>query len=163
LGKQPYLTIGGWTHTAIFGWMPIATRESLAWLRANLLNDRSEVRAKPVRLYVMGANEWREYDSWPPPGYAPQRWHLQGNRGLATAAPQDSTPDIYRYDPANPTPGVGGVSLSDNSGAKDNRALEARADVLTYTSAVLTQDVEMIGAVTAELYVKSSLQYTDFF
>ncbi len=48
-------------------------------------------------------------------------------------------------------------------GAKDNRKLEARADVLIYTSAVLEHDVEVIGPVIAELYVRSSLQYTDFF
>ncbi len=48
-------------------------------------------------------------------------------------------------------------------GPKDNRNLEARADVLVYTSAVLEHDVEVIGPVTAELYVRSSLQHTDFF
>src|SRR5260370_21737751 len=48
-------------------------------------------------------------------------------------------------------------------GPKDNRSLEARADVLVYTSAVLEQDMEVIGPVTAELYVHSSLEHTDFF
>src|SRR5215469_4161328 len=48
-------------------------------------------------------------------------------------------------------------------GPKDNRSLEARADVLVYTSALLEQDMEVIGPVTAELYVRSSLEYTDFF
>lgn len=48
-------------------------------------------------------------------------------------------------------------------GAKDNRTLEARADVLVYTSAVLEQDLEVIGPLLADLYVQSSLEYTDFF
>src|SRR6266480_346423 len=48
-------------------------------------------------------------------------------------------------------------------GPKDNRSLEARADVLVYTSAVLEQDMEVIGPVSAELYVRSSLEHTDFF
>ncbi len=161
-GKHPYLTVGPWAHTN-FGWMPVAVRDSLAWFRAYLKNDRSGLRAKPVRLHVMGSKQWRDYESWPPPGYAPQRWHLQADRALTTAVPQASPPDRYHYDPADPTPAVGGVTLGENNGPKDNRALEARSDVLTYTSAVLTQDVEVIGDVKSELYVQSSLQYTDFF
>ena len=48
-------------------------------------------------------------------------------------------------------------------GPKDNRSLEARPDVLVYTSAVLEQEMEVIGPITADLYVRSSLEYTDFF
>lgn len=161
-GKQPYLTIGPWTHTG-FGGMAATVREGLIWLRAQLLNDRSGLGEKPVRIQIMGTNKWREYDEWPPAGYAAQRWYLQANHALDTAAPQNAAPDTYRYDPANPTPSVGGVSLSMNSGPKDNRKLEARADVLSYSSAVLDHDVEIIGDVQAELYVKSSIGYTDFF
>ena len=161
-GRNPYLTIGPWAHNDL-RWMPTAVRESLMWLRAHVLNDRSSLREKPVRLYVMGANEWREYDAWPPAGYADQRWHLQADKGLSPQTPADSDPDHYRYDPADPTPAVGGASLSQNAGPKDNRALEARPDVLCYTSAPLEGDVEVIGAVRAELYVQSSLAHTDFF
>jgi uncharacterized protein len=162
VGAQPYLTIGPWAHT-MFGWMPIAIHESLAWFRAYLLNDRTGLRHKPVRIYVMGADEWREYDEWPPTGYAAQHWHLQPNHTLDTAMPQETTPDTYHYDPADPTPAVGGTTLSRNSGPKDNRELEARADVLVYSSALLYRDIEVIGTVQAELYVKSSLDYSDFF
>jgi hypothetical protein len=58
---------------------------------------------------------------------------------------------------------MGGVSLGQNSGPKDQRALEARADVLTYTSTPLDRDLEVIGPVQAELFVRSSLAHTDFF
>jgi len=77
--------------------------------------------------------------------------------------PPESGPDRYRYDPADPTPAVGGISLSANAGPKDNRALEARADVLSYTSAPLAEAVEVIGSVSAELFIQSSLAHTDFF
>jgi hypothetical protein len=161
-GRQPYLTLGPWAHrtTGMFGYM---MRDSIIWFRAQLLGDKSLLREMPVRLFVMGVNEWRDYPAWPPTGYAPQAWHLQAGKKLAPTPPAASEPDQYRYDPADPTPAVGGSSLSDNSGARDNRQLEARADVLVYDSERLTQAVEVIGSVQAELYVKSSLAHTDFF
>lgn len=140
-----------------------ALRESIAWFRAHLLGERSRLRQSPVRVLIMGTNEWRDLPEWPPAGYGAQRWHLQAGGGLATAIPAESEPDHYRYDPADPTPAVGGSSLSQNSGPKDNRALEARPDVLCYSSASLDRDVEAIGPVSAEIYVQSSLAYTDFF
>lgn len=161
-GHQPYLTIGPWSH-ADFGGLGRMLRESIIWSRAQLLGDKSRLRQSPVQVYVMGANEWRDFPDWPPAGYRPQRWHLQQGRGLASHMPGASEPDHYRYDPADPTPAVGGVSLSTNTGPKDNRKLEARSDVLTYTSAPLEQDVEVIGPVSAELFVQSSLEHTDFF
>ncbi len=161
-GQQPYLTIGPWSHTD-FGGLGRMLRESIIWSRAQLLGDKSHLRKSPIQVHVMGANEWRDFPDWPPAGYEPQRWHLQKNRGLAPNAPEASDPDHYRYDPADPTPAVGGVSLSQNTGPKDNRALEARSDVLSYTSAPLDRDLEIIGAVSAELFVQSSLEYTDFF
>jgi uncharacterized protein len=162
-GRDPYLLIGPWTHGA-FASMPVLTRETLAWLRAHLDGDRSGLRAAPVRLFIMGSNEWRDFADWPPPARS-ERWHLHAHGALAPAAPAASEPDQYHYDPADPTPAVGGNSLGDQKhmGPKDNRRLEARADVLTYTSAVLEQDLEVIGPVTADLYVRSSLEYTDFF
>jgi putative CocE/NonD family hydrolase len=160
-GRQPHLTIGPWTHGSL-GQLQVQMRESIMWLRAHLLGDRSGLRDKPVRVYVIGAEEWREYSEWPPSGYQVQRWLLQSGGKLSTAIPEESEPDRYRYDPADPTPAVGGTGLS-ISGPKDNRALEARADVLCYTSEPLDHAMEVIGPVRAELYVKSSLEHTDFF
>ena len=161
-GCQPYLTIGPWAHTspAMF---PALVRETILWLRAHLLGDRSGLRESPVRVFVMGANEWRDFPEWPPAGSSARGWHLQAGHGLSIQPPSESQPDHYRYDPADPTPAVGGTSLSRNSGPKDNRALEARPDVLLYSSAPLESDIEIIGPVSAELYVQSSLNDTDFF
>ncbi len=162
-GRQPFLLIGPWTHGE-FSSTPVMTRETLSWLRAHLNGDQSSLRAAPVRLFVMGAKEWRDFADWPPPAQS-ERWHLQPGGALAPAAPPASEPDRYRYDPADPTPAVGGNSLGapEHMGPKDNRKLEARADVLVYTSAVLERDLEVIGPVTADLYVRSSLEHTDFF
>ncbi len=162
-GRQPYLLIGPWYHGQLAS-APTMTRETLTWLDAQLKGDRSHLRTQPVRLFVMGANTWRDFDDWPPPA-TPQRWHLHSGGALSTDAPADAEPDRYRYDPSDPTPAVGGNSLGSpkRMGAKDNRTLEARPDVLVYTSAPLAQDMEIIGPVTADLYVQSSLEHTDFF
>ncbi len=161
-GKQPYLTIGPWIHTSIAG-LTVALKESLAWFDAHLRDDRSHLPTAPVRIYVMGANQWRELPDWPPAA-TPTRWYLQPARGLASAAPAaDQSPDTYRYDPARPTPAIGGVYLGPGSGPQENRPLEARSDVLTYTSAPLTRDLEIIGPVQAEVYFQSSTPFTDVF
>ena len=161
-GNHPFLTIGPWTHSsaALF---PVVLQESLVWFQAHLLVAAGRLRAAPVRVFVMGRNRWTDYPDWPPPGYRPVRWFLQPAQGLATEPPPAAGPNRYRYDPAHPTPAVGGSSLSRNSGAKDHRALEARGDVLVYTGAVLAHDVEVVGAVQAELYFTSSLAHTDVF
>jgi putative CocE/NonD family hydrolase len=161
-GKRPYLTIGPWAHTSVVAF-PYMLRESLAWFRAHLLGDPERLRKAPVRVFVMGHNRWKRLPDWPPPGYQAQRWFLQPGHGLTPQPPGAAPPDRYRYDPADPTPAVGGSSLSENSGPRDNRGVEARKDVLIYTSAVLDQDVEVIGPVPAELFVQSSLPHTDFF
>jgi putative CocE/NonD family hydrolase len=161
-GKAPYLTIGPWTHTDESSFK-VSLGDSIAFFRAHLLGDRSALRESPVRLYLMGANEWRDFPDWPPPGQKPQRWYLQAHGGLSTEAPGKSEPDRYRYDPADPTPGVGGGSLSKNCGPMDNRELESRRDVLVFTSEPMQADLDVIGPISVEVYVRSSLEHTDFF
>ena len=163
-GRQPSLLIGPWFHGQ-FGSAPISTQDSLRWLETHMKGKKANRDGKPVRLFVMGANVWRDFVDWPPPAQQ-QRWHLQPRGALSLAAPgPDAEPDRYRYDPADPTPAVGGNSLGarQRMGQRDNRALEARQDVLVYTSEPLQQDREVIGPVSADLYVGSSLEHTDFF
>jgi putative CocE/NonD family hydrolase len=116
-----------------------------------------------VRLFVMGEEAWRGFGSWPPAGYPPRRLHLQPGGALGDEAPAAAPPDRYRYDPADPTPAVGGVRMAGTAGRVDNAALEARADVLTYTTEPLEADVEVIGDVGAEIWFRSSLPHADVF
>jgi uncharacterized protein len=160
-GRPARLTVGPWTHTspgAIQAAMAETLTFGLAYARAAEPPARS-----PVRLYVMGEKAWRDFSAWPPPGYARQRFHLQPAGALAVEPPPESAPDRYRYDPADPTPTVGGVRMSASAGRADNTRLEARADVLTYTTAPLGQDTEVIGDVAAEIWFRSSLRYADVF
>ena len=161
-GQKPYLTIGPWSHSSPQAFTT-SLRESIAWFRAHLLGDRRHLREAPVRIYVMGSEEWRDYPTWPPPGARNQRYYLQPQGGLAQRPPRASAPDHYRYDPADPTPSVGGAMLNSDSGPTDNVTLEKRKDVLTYTTSPLDRPIEVIGPVSAELFVHSSLAYTDFF
>ncbi|HEY9241391.1 MAG TPA: CocE/NonD family hydrolase [Streptosporangiaceae bacterium] len=69
----------------------------------------------------------------------------------------------FRYDPADPTPSVGGQLVTGQAGAQDNRALEARPDVLVFTSGPLPADLEVIGPVSARLRVRASGPHFDLF
>ncbi|WP_200305376.1 CocE/NonD family hydrolase [Streptomyces adelaidensis] len=112
---------------------------------------------------MTGQDAWRDFESWPPKGYEEQRFHLHPGGTLAVGPPLASAPDTYRYDPADPTPSVGGVAMPPGAGRVDNTELEARADVLTYTTAVLDEYVEVVGGVRAEVWFSSSLPYADVF
>jgi len=160
-GHEPHLTVGPWFHYDLRHVM-VSNREALAWFRAHLLGERGGLRPHPVRLFVTGADEWRDYPHYPPPGTRQVRWHLQPGRGLAEGAPAESEPDHYRFDPSDPTPAPRGPTLIGNSRPADNRPLERRSDVLTYTSEPLRRPLEVIGSVTADLYVRSSREHTDF-
>jgi putative CocE/NonD family hydrolase len=161
VGQRPYLTVGPTWHLDIRNFATM-TQEGLAWFDAYLKNDPSRLRQHPVRIFVMGSNEWHELADWPPPAQD-TRYFLHGQQQLAIDQPVDvSLPDRYVYDPGNPTPAYGGPLLSFNAGPHDQRALESRSDVLTYTTEPLSEDLEVIGAPRVELYVRSSLAHTDF-
>ncbi|MGH3556967.1 MAG: CocE/NonD family hydrolase [Mycobacterium sp.] len=152
------LTIGPWTHAEFTN---AAVLEAVDFGLAYARGEQPSPRA-PARLYVMGEEAWRDFDSWPPKGYVAQRFYLQPHGGLSTLPAAESQPDSFRYDPADPTPAVGGARLT-GGGRVDNKALEARADVLTYTTASLGDDVEVIGDVSAEVWFRSSQPYADVF
>jgi putative CocE/NonD family hydrolase len=130
---------------------------------------------KPVKIFVMGANEWRDEDDWPVPQAKSTKFFLhssgkansvRGNGALSTTAPGKETSDQYVYDPANPVPTVGGPLCCEPqrwpAGPRDQRSVEARDDVLVYSTPAMAEDVEVTGPVTLELYAKSSAVDTDF-
>ncbi|WP_327745419.1 CocE/NonD family hydrolase [Streptomyces europaeiscabiei] len=158
-GREARLTIGPWTHTSLDNTL---TREAVEFGLAHARGEQPPERA-PVRLYVTGEEAWRDFASWPPKGYEEQRFHLHPGGALAVEASTRPAADTYRYDPADPTPSVGGVAMPPGAGRVDNTALEARPDVLTYTGPVLEEDVEIVGEVSAEIWFRSSLPYADVF
>jgi hypothetical protein len=162
-GREPRLTIGPWFHAQPGGLMA-GLREGLAWFDAQLKGDRCRLGQKPVRLYLMGADEWQDLDDYPPKAHE-TRYYLQAGAGLATDLPPgESPPDRYRYDPADPTPALGGALLAfQGAGPQDNRGLEARPDVLCYTTPPLDCALDVIGSVRLVLFARSSLPCADFF
>ena len=132
-------------------------------------------REKPVRIFVMGTNVWRDEDDWPLARARDSRFFLhsrgnsnsQGGDGrLGEAAPEDEPSDRYVYDPKNPVPTHGGAILGDNEayppGPLDQSSIEGRRDVLVYQATPFTRDTEVTGNVRLELYVSSSAVDTDF-
>jgi putative CocE/NonD family hydrolase len=159
-GREVRLTIGPWKHVDP-GCFAESLRDALDWFGVQL-QGQSTTRTSRVRIFVGGARRWLDLEEWPPPS-RPVRWHLHAGGALEMRPAETSEPDHYRYDPADPTPSVGGTVLARSGGPRDNRELERRADVLVYTSAALVRDVEIAGNVFAQLHVRSSLEHTDFF
>jgi putative CocE/NonD family hydrolase len=139
------------------------TDAPLDWFDTWLLGRDGPVDPTPVKVHVQGeGGGWCHLDDWPPQSDL-TRWYLHPGGGLATVPPDSpSDPDRYRYDPADPTPSMGGIGML-TGGAIDNRPLEARPDVLVFTSDHLPEPLELVGPVEAELFVESSLDHTDFF
>jgi uncharacterized protein len=163
-GGDARITIGPWTHASPRG-MAATVRDSLAWFDEHCHQtppgDPVPERATRVRAFVMGARRWLDLPDWPPPAEL-QRWHLHPQGRLDRPVAGDAPPDRYRYDPADPTPGIGGASLDMmGGGRKDQRRREARADVLTFTSAPMTTDLTVVGPLTATVHLRSSVEHAD--
>ncbi len=128
-----------------------------------------------VRYFTMGLNKWQTSNTWPPEGAQPMTLYLSsagkanslyGDGALTTAAPPADSPDEFVYDPMNPVPSYGGnVCCTGNAvagGAFDQRRMEARADILVYTTEPLKEGLEVSGSMEATLYVSSDAKDTDF-
>jgi putative CocE/NonD family hydrolase len=130
---------------------------------------------KPVKIFVMGENKWRDEASWPLERAKETRYYLHsdgkansaaGGGSLTTAAESKETADSYVYDPANPVPTVGGPLCCDPvhlpTGPRDQKQVESRQDVLVYSTPPLEEDTEVTGPITLDLFAKSSAVDTDF-
>ena len=148
---------------------------TLKWYQYLFKGVQNEFAGKPVKIFVMGANQWREEDDWPLARAQGTKYFLhsvkaansvRGDGSLSMAAPRSEPSDHYVYDPANPAPTIGGPLCCDSPhlapGPKDQRPVEARDDVLIYTAPAFSQDTEVTGPVSLELFAQSSAVDTDF-
>ncbi len=154
-GATPRLVIGPWTHAdpRLLG---ATLREGLAWFRGALNGGTPG----GVRVHVGGVDEWRDLPDWPPP-YRPMELYTAAGGLLSGQSTVDGGVDRFRYDPADPTPSPGGALLTPEAGRKDNRPVEARSDVLVYTTPPLTADLTVIGPVSASIRVRTSSEFFD--
>ncbi len=135
----------------------------LHWYAA--VREGNTVAWPTVTYYLMGANEWCVADAWPPKEAHTVPVYLGTNGTLSTQSPPESSEvDHYTYDPAHPTPTVGGsiVSYVYPPGSVDVSDVQRRPDVLVYTTAPLEQDLDVVGPLRLVLYAGSSATDTDF-
>ncbi|BCK54865.1 CocE/NonD family hydrolase [Nocardia wallacei] len=159
-GNPPRLTIGPWGHLSRGKTAP-AHRDSVAFLK-EVCTGSDAGRATPVRAYQTGARRWHDLEVWPPAGSAAREWLLHTGGGLATAVgPAGVT--RYTYDPADPTPAVGGPSLTPHTLPMDNAAHERRADVAVFRSEPLGEPLDVAGEPVAAIRIRSSAPSYDVF
>ena len=128
-----------------------------------------------VTYFTMGLNKWQTSDTWPPKGATPMTFYLSsggkantlnGDGALVLTTPAVDKPDGFVYDPANPVPSYGGnVCCTGNAvqaGSFDQRRMEARADILVFSSEPFKEDTELSGPITPTLFVSSDAKDTDF-
>jgi putative CocE/NonD family hydrolase len=184
--RNQRLIVGPWTHarpgpatTAIgdvdFG--PSAGFDSEAlvirwfrhWMGGAPGTTAPDWDGAPVRIFVMGENRWRDEQEWPLARARPTGFYLHSERGanglggdgrLDPAPPQAERPDTFTYDPATPVP-TGAFGAYSRAPA-DRREVQARQDVLVYTSAPLVEPIEVTGPVQLVLWISSSAKDTDF-
>ena len=181
VGPWDHLSYTGAYHDRQFGLMADALAADLTgahvaffdrWLRGR--EDALDGSA-PVRIFVMGIDQWRDEEDWPLPDTRYTDYFLGGSGRTNTAegdgvlipkAPGPDATGAFTYDPADPVPSVGGRMVAPASlnavGPVDQRPVEARDDVLCFTTPVLEEPVEVTGHVSLELFAASSAPDTDF-
>jgi putative CocE/NonD family hydrolase len=183
LGRSTRLLIGPWTHNdraqpvgeLTFGFgsqMSLINLQSdfgrmqLRWFDHWLKGiDTGMLAEPPIQLFVMGANVWRFEQEWPLARAVDTPFYLHSDGLLSTSRPEAETPDRFTYDPADPVPTLGGgllVPADVPNGPRDQRTIESRPDVLTFTTAPLERDTEVTGPISVELWACSSAADTDF-
>jgi uncharacterized protein len=128
-----------------------------------------------VTYFTMGMNKWQTADKWPPKEAEPMTFYLSsaghansltGDGELTTAPPGTDKPDSFVYDPMNPVTSYGGnvccMGTAVTPGSFDQRKMEAREDILVYTSEPFKEGTELTGPITPTLYVSSDAKDTDF-
>lgn len=192
-GKRPFqkLMVGSWRHDQFWTTATVVGDEDFGpdsamgskrllalsarwfdrWLKGI---DNGVAKEKPVNLFLMNANEWHQYDQWPPRRVTNQRWYFDSDGGansaagdgrLSTALPVQPGKDRFVYDPMKPVPTTGGANFHfflDNLGPKDQRSLEQRKDVLVYTSAPFKREMQVVGPLQAVVYASTEGKQTDF-
>jgi putative CocE/NonD family hydrolase len=167
-GVEVGLTVGPWTHAeGGAAGARVLLPDALAWIDEHLAGS-GERRPAPVAVHVGGPDAgWRHLAAWPP-ATTEQVWHPRSGGRLATRAADPGEVERFTYDPADPTPTLGGAFITQISpgivaGRTDDSALAARPDVLAFTSDPLTAPLEITGSPVVEVGHRSDNPHADLF
>jgi hypothetical protein len=167
-GVNVALTMGPWSHTQLLlQGLRTITQESQDWLDTHLGGRPAGSRPSRVHVFVAGEG-WRDVADWPPVT-TEHALYLQPGGGLTDTPPSSAagspvsmaTTVSFRYDPADPTPTIGGRLLSPDGGYRDDTALAARSDVLSFSTDALDHDLCVLGNPVAELAHTSDNPHVD--
>lgn len=179
------ILIGPWPHNMSIPlagvdlgkeWSVPLRRLQLEWFDRWLKGRDTPVMSRPpVRIFVMGVNQWRDEYEWPLARARSVSFYLSssgdansgaGDGVLLPKARKTAPADSYVYDPKNPVPTRGGPVCCDPKifpwGPLDQRPVEKRGDVLVYSTPPLREDLEATGPIRVVLYIRSSAVDTDF-
>jgi putative CocE/NonD family hydrolase len=161
-GVTTALTVGPWTHTELMTkGAATVLRESLAWLDAHV-GGKPVAPRSPVRARVANG-DWLELADWPP-AMPEHVLYLQPAHRLSEIPPDASAPpSTFTFDPADPTPTIGGRLLSAEGGYRDDTRLALRGDVLDFTGDPLQADLYLVGSPVVELSHSCDNPYNDLF
>lgn len=185
--RKSKLIVGPWPHI-----LSTCTRTGDVDFGANSMVDLDELELRwfdyylkgidngihdepPIRLFIMGINEWRHEHEWPLERTDWQKWHLHsgghantaiGDGTLSDDSPTNEAPDRFVYDPEYPVHTMGGGNCCSPEvvpwGPYDQRPIEMRSDVLCYTTPPLEKDLEVTGPIQMILYASSDAPDTDW-
>jgi uncharacterized protein len=165
-GRDVRIVIGPWMHAAPAG-AAESLRQSIALFQQRFgigSHQSSQAASQPrVRLFLQGADEWREYPSWPIPNSVEHSYYLQAGGALTSSPPASETTSTFDYDPSQPTPSFFGATLEGRSGSGDMAELERRPDVLIFSSEPLTADLDVVGPIFGEIFLRSNTEHTDLY
>lgn len=175
------LIVGPWTHASEVTFPDRTKAEnfrlqslalSLPWFDENSGRATPPPDSYPIRIFVMGKNQWRNEQEWPlaRTQYVP---YFMSSGGTANGANGDGTlnvvapsaaarPDSYIYDPSHPVPTAGGAMIGPAAGIAPQNDVESRQDVLVYSTSILSEDTEVTGPISLILYVSTTAPDTDF-
>ena len=181
------LVVGPWAHAptspegkigdVVFGKAAVLdmTGTALKWFDYSLKGIKNEYSSgAPVRLFIMGDNVWRDEQEFPLARTRYAKYYLHSTKGansvtgdglLSLTSPMAEKADEFDYDPQNPVPTIGGRLCCGQAippGPADQRPNESRADVLVFSTPPLTEDMEVTGFISLELYASTSAVDTDF-
>ncbi len=160
-GVPSRLLVGPWLHAEPDEFRQML-QSDLVWLRHHL-DGGPAPKGASVRVNLQPTDIWLELDTWPPPATQSHVEYLSAPSLLAERPPAVPSSCHFPYDPAHPSPSVGGPMLTPPNKQVDNAVVERRADVVLFTGQPLAADLDVVGPVRARIHLRTEQPHADLF